>query len=66
MIEVAQKKEIYQELYCSDIISFLENHSLKEYDWIIAFDVFCYFGDLKSVLEYFKRSRVLSSTEWSL
>jgi len=48
MIEVAQKKELYDRLESGDIKSFLEE-SDEDYDLFIASDVLIYLGDLAGV-----------------
>ncbi len=51
MLEQARLRGIYQQLISQDIISFLEeNPPAREYDMTVAFDVFCYFGDLSKVI----------------
>ena len=48
MINEARCKKIYNNLYCEEIESFLENNKVK-YNYIIAGDVFTYFGDLSNL-----------------
>jgi len=63
MLDEAKKKGIYRHLYKEDILSFLRKHNLKDYDLVIAFDVFCYMGDLKEILEPLKKSSLWFSIE---
>ncbi len=48
MLELAEQKGIYHELYCGDILEFLTGCG-KMYNFILAADVFTYMGDLSSV-----------------
>jgi predicted TPR repeat methyltransferase len=62
MLEIARQKNIYDELRQADIIEYLSN--MKEnFDWIIAADVFCYFGDLKPILAACAPRRLIFSVE---
>lgn len=54
MLEVAEKKQIYDELIEADITSVLEN--MKEIDLILAADVFGYMGDLNLVFTAVKNA----------
>ncbi len=54
MLGLASDKNIYKELYCSPIEEFLAN-SDKQYDLLLAADVFAYFGSLKNV---FRKARL--------
>ena len=49
MLEEADKKQIYNSLEKQDITTYLEQN--KNFDLIIAADVFCYFGSLKDVFK---------------
>jgi predicted TPR repeat methyltransferase len=52
MLAMAEAKNIYQELYASDIESFFaDNATLPPYDLIVSGDVFTYMGTLKPVLK---------------
>lgn len=59
MIQQASAKKIYHELYCTDIIEFLEQTD-HIYDLIIAADVLPYLGDLGPLLS--AASRCASAT----
>jgi predicted TPR repeat methyltransferase len=50
MIEKAGQKNIYDELYCDDIVEFLST-SGETYELLIAADVLPYLGDLAPLLE---------------
>ena len=63
MLEIARSKGLYENLYCSDIEAFLKAHSVKNYDLVTAFDVFCYFGNLQSILDSLKGKEVWFSLE---
>ena len=62
MLEIAGKKNIYQNLQCTDIIDFLQ-HNTQKFDTVIATDVFCYFGDLQQVLSLCFPFRIIFSVE---
>ncbi len=49
MIEVAKQRGVYDALYCLDAVSFLQQQEKSSFDFIIAADVFVYFGDLQAV-----------------
>ena len=53
MLEEANNKKIYNNLYHSDIECYLTTRNL-EYDYIIAADVFVYIGDLSEVFKLIK------------
>jgi len=63
MLKVAKKKDLYEELYNEDILSFLDKHPARDYDVVLAFDVFCYLGDLEPVLKALKGTEVWFSIE---
>lgn len=63
MIEIAQNKKIYKNLYHQDILSFLKEHPARNYDWVLAADVFCYLGDLKPVLKKLTQTNMCFSVE---
>jgi predicted TPR repeat methyltransferase len=48
MINKAKKKNIYDEIFCSDIKIFLQNQK-KKYDLFISTDVFIYVGNLNEI-----------------
>ncbi len=51
MLAIARKKDVYNHLEQNDIISFLKEvqKGSKQYDCVIAMDVFVYLGDLREV-----------------
>ena len=51
MLAKARDKNIYQELYCDDIVKFLENND-KQYHVVMAGDVLTYIGDLKKIFHF--------------
>ena len=63
MIKLARAKGVYQNLYVADIETFLQEHTLQSYDLVLAFDVFCYFGDLRTVLAALKGKEIWFSAE---
>jgi predicted TPR repeat methyltransferase len=50
MVELARKREIYEELYVSEIVNFLKDCSTC-FDLIVSCDVFVYLGDLENVFK---------------
>jgi predicted TPR repeat methyltransferase len=48
MLKVAQRRKIYDELVCDDLVDFLRTRS-DEFDIAVAADVFAYIGDLSDV-----------------
>jgi len=54
MLKIAESKKLYRQLFHQDIKDFLKKHSAHSYDWVLAFDVFCYLGDLAAVLTLLK------------
>lgn len=58
MIKETRKKEIYSELYISDIYEFLLQND-KKFDLIIAADVFIYIGDIETI--FFELKKCLTS-----
>ncbi len=50
MLEIADKKNIYQELIKDDIFRFLQSTEIS-YDLILAADVFTYMGDLEKLFK---------------
>ena len=63
MLTIARAKGLYEHLYAADIETFLKEHALNDYDLVIAFDVFCYFGDLRAILERLKGKEIWFSIE---
>ena len=55
MLDIAQKKALYDELVCADIGEYLAKNPAKgKFDLALAFDVFCYIGDLTPILKKLK------------
>jgi predicted TPR repeat methyltransferase len=50
MLEMAQRRRIYDELICDDLVDFLRARS-DEFDIAVAADVFVYIGDLSEVFQ---------------
>ncbi|NOQ45933.1 MAG: tetratricopeptide repeat protein [Desulfobulbaceae bacterium] len=50
MVEVAEKKQVYDELTTGDVVEFLQNSS-KGYDLILAADVITYLGELEALFQ---------------
>jgi predicted TPR repeat methyltransferase len=48
MLEIARRRQIYDNLACGELIEFLQTRD-KKFDLVVAADVFVYFGDLSSV-----------------
>jgi predicted TPR repeat methyltransferase len=48
MLEKARAREIYDQLSCRDVVAFMQTHE-KQFDLIVAADVFTYLGDLAPV-----------------
>ncbi|MBR6663956.1 MAG: tetratricopeptide repeat protein [Alphaproteobacteria bacterium] len=63
MIDEAQKKSVYKELYCQDIKSFLDEKDIGEFDVVTMFDVVSYMGDLRDILCRLKGKEVWFSIE---
>lgn len=55
MLEIAQEKKIYAQLFCDDICNYLENTSYF-FHVVTASDVWTYFGDLTKVFVRISRS----------
>ena len=67
MLEKASAKNIYTDLFHSDIVEYLKGTKLK-YQLFIAADVFIYIGDLKEVFSLIKQNNengglIIFSTE---
>jgi predicted TPR repeat methyltransferase len=45
------------------VLSFFNKHSAKDYNWILAFDVFCYLGNLEAILKALKGIKFCFSIE---
>ena len=63
MLEIAKAKNVYDKLFHEDISSFLSHAKLNKYDMALAFDVFCYMGDLRAILLQLKGLPVWFSVE---
>ena len=50
MLDVAREKNVYSELYISDLIDVLSDNAYG-FDLVIAMDVLCYFGDLTEIFQ---------------
>ncbi len=50
MLELAKTRELYTDLFCEDLIKYLERNK-DSFNGIIASDVLCYFGDLEEVFK---------------
>jgi predicted TPR repeat methyltransferase len=50
MIEMAHKRELYDELVCSDLTDFLHPHTAR-FDLVVSTDVFIYVGELAAVFQ---------------
>ncbi len=62
MLDIAKQKNIYSSLEQTDIASYLEK-TVKEYDLIIAADVFCYLGDLEYIIQKCYPTDIIFSIE---
>ncbi len=63
MIKIAESKNVYKKLWVDEIANFLSNNDLSSFDMVIAFDVFCYLGDLKNILKKLKGKEIWFSIE---
>ncbi len=50
MLTRARLRNIYDEIVESDLVYFLKRGVSESYDWIVAGDVLCYFGDIKPLI----------------
>jgi predicted TPR repeat methyltransferase len=50
MLRIAQRRQIYDNLICGDLVDFLHTRS-EEFDVAVAADVFVYIGDLSEVFQ---------------
>jgi predicted TPR repeat methyltransferase len=62
MLDLARQKNIYTELHQADILDYLHD-SHPDFAYIIAADVFCYFGDLRQILAACAPTRLIFSAE---
>jgi predicted TPR repeat methyltransferase len=67
MLEIAQKKKIYDKLIYTDIADYLNQENLK-HNYFIAADVFIYIGNLDNIFELIKsknetKGKLIFSTE---
>ena len=51
MLDIAEPKDLYEELICADILSWLKAKLPKQTSLIIAADVFCYIKDLSEIIQ---------------
>lgn len=51
MLELAQQKNIYQQLYHQDITDYLQNNQIK-FDFIVAADVLCYIAEPEPIFKF--------------
>ena len=64
MLDIAKEKNLYQTLIKADICDFVaQKKNLKTYDLVVAFDVFCYIGNLRPILINLKGKKIWFSTE---
>lgn len=63
MLKVAEKKKVYSKLVEDDIESFLSKNDIKEFDFVVAFDVFSYLGSLENVFKNLKGKEIWFSVE---
>lgn len=64
MIDMAREKGCYQDLICEDILAFLSHtKELEKFSVVMAFDVFCYFGNLENILSHLLHSEIWFSVE---
>lgn len=61
MIEIAEQKNLYNQLVQQDCYSYLKNH--QNFDFIFALDVFCYIGNIEPILKLLKGKKFLFSVE---
>lgn len=62
MLKIATAKNVYNKLINQDILSYLQNNDIT-FDCALAADVFCYFGDLKPIIEALSPTRLIFSIE---
>lgn len=62
MLKIAAEKTVYKELINQDIRDYLQNLH-PDFDCIVAADVFCYFSDLKPIIENLSPTRLILSIE---
>jgi predicted TPR repeat methyltransferase len=55
MLEVAQRKGIYERLECNDLLEMLAGEQSATFDLVLATDVFIYLGRLDSVVDEVRR-----------
>jgi len=64
MLAEARAKKLYDMLFQQDITTFLQNDlPARAYDLVLAFDVFCYLGNLKEILSSLKGNKICFSVE---
>ena len=62
MLKLAESKKVYQNLEHTDALAYLERHK-NEFSAIISADVFCYFGELRPLLDAASPVRIIFSVE---
>lgn len=62
MLEIARQKNIYSDLICQDITTYLQRNK-EEFDTIVAADVFCYFGSLDTLINLCGQCQLVFSVE---
>ena len=62
MLEIAGQKQLYEELICQDINTYLSGFH-PEFSAILAADVFCYFADLAPIFKLCTPARLIFSVE---
>lgn len=62
MLEAARAKNIYKQLEQAEAVTYLLQHK-NEFSAITAADVFCYFGDLRPLLDAAAPTRIVFSAE---
>jgi predicted TPR repeat methyltransferase len=55
MLEKARQRQIYDHLFCCDLIEYLQTRD-KIFDLVVAADVFIYVGDLSLVFQAVRRA----------
>ena len=63
MLQLAQEKNLYQELHQADIIDYLSRHKPRIVSLILSSDTFCYFKDLKDIIKLTNKTPICFSIE---
>ena len=61
MLGKAKEKGVYDNLIKADVIDYLKQN--RDFDWVVAADVFGYIGDLSEIIALCKGKNMLFSTE---